>query len=312
MSTASNSNQISRDQTPLSLEKRHVQFLSDRLNFVYGLPVELIVRVLEELSFHELVLCRELSHYFKEVIDTSPSLQYSIQLVLCGMEDVPCRHKYLSRTEKLAILHEYHTRINTLPQDPSSFIETTLSRHGLRVWDGIIYHETEQLTGTVGDHAQTSKSELILDSPPSFCLGTKNTQWKLDLHVRLDWIAVDVAQDLFVYLDVDDENGACLRCLSLSTLKPHPNASKEPITILLPTYVDTAGTWSDMTICESHIGIICGNYDHAEEADRFTFTILDWTRGSEMLYFKTGYDTASFEIHRSKPCHLISSIRRLF
>lgn len=51
------------------------------------LPVELIVRILSFLSFKDIVICSGVSRQFREIIDTSSTLEYILELGLCGLVD---------------------------------------------------------------------------------------------------------------------------------------------------------------------------------------------------------------------------------
>ncbi|KAF8589154.1 hypothetical protein K439DRAFT_1629060 [Ramaria rubella] len=51
----------------------------------FALPVELIIRVLRFLPFKDIVICSGVSRQFREVIETSSTLEYILELGLCGL-----------------------------------------------------------------------------------------------------------------------------------------------------------------------------------------------------------------------------------
>lgn len=177
-----------------------------------SLPIELIYRVLGYLNWHELATCRQvtmryvfssliltqllvqLSRSFKHIIDTSPILQYTIQLHLAGMADNP--HHPLNMIDKLTLLNTYHAQWYSLSAHLKQVTHPDGTQPWTLNWDHNLMHGILGLSGSL-------ESDSYLTRLPSRIRGIPLKSWILRLQEYHITFSADPHQDLFVLVKMN-------------------------------------------------------------------------------------------------------------
>ncbi|KAI0346094.1 hypothetical protein BDW22DRAFT_718275 [Trametopsis cervina] len=238
-----------------------------------SLPIELIYRVLGYLNWHELATCRQLSRSFKHIIDTSPILQYTIQLHLAGMADNP--HHPLNIIDKLTLLNTYHAQWYSLSAHLKQVTHPDGTQPWTLNWDHNFMHGILGLSGSL-------ESDSYLTRLPSRIRGIPLKSWILRLQEYHITFSADPHQDLFVLVKMNftPNEEAALRILELSTGKDHPGALHPSLPFPDPQI------WSNQHQCKLRVNglYVCIQY-------RELCIIWNWRTGKEAY---RELDTASF------------------
>ncbi|KAL4244278.1 hypothetical protein ABKN59_010395 [Abortiporus biennis] len=249
-----------------------------------ALPAELLVLILGELDFKNILVCRLLSRYFREIIDQSLVLQYAIELALNAMEDVPYSpipHLRIpgepsippeySKAEKLQILRRRQYLFHTLREhNYTTRIETSLLEHNYGLCDGVL---TEVLP---------SGRDMMLRILPSVVQGIKERQWMLKFDFNAGPYVIDLAQDLIIILEIID-NGVFARPCTTHNGSPHPLASNKRLPIILPERSPPQDTSSLLLVAEDLFGILCNRYDEDHQRIIYSFNVINWKTGALVL-----------------------------
>ncbi|RDX52578.1 hypothetical protein OH76DRAFT_168578 [Lentinus brumalis] len=179
-----------------------------------GLPAELLVSIIANLDVRDILRCREVCVFFKDLIDDDVHAQYKIELALAGMEDGP--PSALTPSDRLAILRERQEAWKTLTWKART--EYDMRRGG--VWE---------LYGGVLAQAD-GDSTLVCAQLPSVIRGIEEKVWTIeDVGVKIRDFGMDPAQDLLVAIEHHTEGSEMfsrVHLRSLATGKIHPDAPK--------------------------------------------------------------------------------------
>ncbi|KAJ2924979.1 hypothetical protein H1R20_g12114, partial [Candolleomyces eurysporus] len=107
----------------------------------FKLPSEIITSILENLSLHGLVTCKQTCKKFKELYDSSSQLQYIAELEIAGMKDNPyCSMSVSERLESLrkredawAALQPDFSATIAIPKAPAGIYDVTPNTYLLGV-----------------------------------------------------------------------------------------------------------------------------------------------------------------------------------
>ncbi|KDQ56131.1 hypothetical protein JAAARDRAFT_59537 [Jaapia argillacea MUCL 33604] len=201
------------------------------------LPNELIVGVLNELDFRDLLKCRGVSQSFKNLIDHSPHLKYKIELAVAGMIDAGGNN--ISIKERRTRLMKYQSNWTDLQWQQVE----NLPLSGGNVWE---------LFGNVMA-VKTRSGGLSFKRLAGHSRSVAAKSWDLEnLGVEFMTFALDPSQDLLVLVETTRQGLGGLPTISgtqpfrihlrsMSTGEDHPS-SLDSIYHLAQLYVIN-GDW---------------------------------------------------------------------
>jgi len=244
-----------------------------------SLPLELLLLILKELSFREILRCRELSCFFRGLIDSTPELLYKIELVLAGMED---GNSHLSVAEKRDLLRRHQHARNTLHPEYTSLIRR--SYPGDITWDyydGVIYVE--------------EPNAIVFTQLPSPTRGIQERQWRFDRDEsnaahNVYYASLDVSQELLATYE-EQPDSCFLHLLNLSTGTPHKQAAKKRIPLKVPpTDTFEISRLMPLTVINGRLVISLVSVFSAEAARYIAeFMVFDWQSGEILLSVTQDY-----------------------
>ncbi|KAF8268330.1 hypothetical protein EI94DRAFT_1829564 [Lactarius quietus] len=176
-----------------------------------SLPNELISKILEHADYKTVTACRRLCRHFKDIVDTTASLRYIIELGATGMCDGPL--DAVGPAERLRKLEDSQAAWKSsvwsqpkfFPYSKKIFPIPVVQSGNLAVLKGHAF----------------GRGEFLLLRFPSESRGIPEQLWYLDLHCEsVEIIAVDDSQDLLVF--------SCLPHIHIRTLSSgcvHPLSS---------------------------------------------------------------------------------------
>lgn len=178
-----------------------------------NLPNELVVSVLEHLSYEDLMSCeqvRKILHClpslhlticflqscprFRDLVADCTSLRYVKHLAIAGMEDNP--RNPLSTAEKLRCLTQYRQTWNNL-----STANMTFKQENVHIFDGPVW----ELTSGVLAH-RIGREKIEFRRLPSSLRGVEENVWRIELGFSIDDFKIDPGQDLLVSIQLGPIN----------------------------------------------------------------------------------------------------------
>ncbi|KAI0329706.1 hypothetical protein GY45DRAFT_845102 [Cubamyces sp. BRFM 1775] len=186
------------------------------------IPEEIQVKTLLVLEIGDILTCRLLCRQTRDIIDGSIELQYRKELAAAGMVDTT-KASYMPLRERLQRLRTYEKAYRSAPLSYRPML-ASVDPDDYEVW----------WNSTGGMVPYTAKDILYTWRPPSINRGVSEGTWSYGPNVvdtkAVDWVAIDLAQDLMVTLQwIDDDDHKTLECRLLSvSLKgaPHPLAAR--------------------------------------------------------------------------------------
>lgn len=189
-----------------------------------GLAVELIIHILKELDFKDIVSLRRVCNDLKCTVDESIALQYEIELAVAGMEDNP--RSRLNTAERLSRLRRY-----TLSWQDMNF-KTTETLPAMS-WTLSVLRGG--ILGRVVDDSQ-----LVFNRLPAHARGIDAREWRLpNAGFDVKAMAFDPAQDLLILVEIPHRDPlspwlsptCVVHVRTLATGDPHPLATKSTISL---------------------------------------------------------------------------------
>ncbi|KAI0061915.1 hypothetical protein BV25DRAFT_1900248 [Artomyces pyxidatus] len=183
------------------------------------LPEDVLLEILGNLDFKDLISCKVACKSLNKAIDDSVALQYNIELGACGMIDGLCLHpEGLNSTtgERFTQLRLYDmawrqlrwTKQETLPHLVGFYVSTTLSRNFCRSDDVLVF-----LAGG---------SKALLQRTPSILRGVQEHHFNVSFqNLQYCQALVDYSQNLLIWTDRSQH---CHYLQTLSTREAHPLA----------------------------------------------------------------------------------------
>ncbi|EPQ56060.1 hypothetical protein GLOTRDRAFT_93548 [Gloeophyllum trabeum ATCC 11539] len=173
-----------------------------------GLAVELIIHILKELDFKDIVSLRRVCNDLKCTVDESIALQYEIELAVAGMEDNPGSR--LNTAERLSRLRRY-----TLSWQDMNF-KTTETLPAMS-WTLSVLRGG--ILGRVVDDSQ-----LVFNRLPAHARGIDAREWRLpnagfDVKAMADPLSPWLSPTCVVHVR------------TLATGDPHPLATKSTVSL---------------------------------------------------------------------------------
>ncbi|KAM5545949.1 hypothetical protein V8D89_000075 [Ganoderma adspersum] len=238
------------------------------------LPPELIITILLDLGFRDLLRCRQVCTGFKVLIDEDVRAQYKVELAVAGMTDGP--PSTLTPAERLSILRARQDAWDNL-------VWTT--RHDVTMHQGGVW----ELYGNVLAQAQGERT-LHFTQIPSTIRGIKGTEWTVpDVGCKIRDFGMDPAQDLLVVIEhFWDRRELTVRIhlKSLSTGAPHPAGPQGGMV----TYQPKPGRYSyAIQTSEGYLGILTSS----QGEDASELLVWEWRTGTLHLHL-TGPEMSSF------------------
>ncbi|KAI0086888.1 hypothetical protein BDY19DRAFT_1058433 [Irpex rosettiformis] len=193
------------------------------------LPTELMLKVLENLNYRNLLNCRLVSRSFRDTIDHTDSFQYKISLASAGMSDNPLNAT--SKHRKHELLRQHHAKWSSRSK------ETVLDSEipGKKTYPvKKTGNRLELVGGVLAQNANGNAIEFV--RLPSISRGIQEEIWTVRLPCFHNVFTMDPGQDLLVIVEPRDlaHTITNLYFLSMSTGEPHPD-SHSPI-LAVPAY----------------------------------------------------------------------------
>ncbi|KAH8093155.1 hypothetical protein BXZ70DRAFT_442992 [Cristinia sonorae] len=232
-----------------------------------SLPLRVVLAILDQLSYQDLLRFKLTCRYLSRVIGGFPSLQYKIELAAAGMTDVP--QNDLSPVKKLAALRKYQRKWSQLNWD--SFDHYYTNVYGADTWDfsyGLLSYDVEE------DHDEIS---CIL--PGSVVRGVPEERWTLYFAQKFAEYFVEPSQDLVlpVFNDEDDIESHVM-LYSLYSGGQHSKAKHDRIILPGPT-----GSVDELRVHENKLG--CLTQWEISDWTGCIFTLWDWQTGEAILSY---------------------------
>ncbi|KIL71782.1 hypothetical protein M378DRAFT_155391 [Amanita muscaria Koide BX008] len=214
------------------------------------LPTELVVYVLSNLDTCSLLTCRTVCTAFRDLIDSTPNLQYAIELLIAGQEDGG-HYQLCIRRE---MLKQHQQRWANLQWTKEQRIQMF---HG-GLWE---------LYGNLLAQNTSDKSTVHFWQLPSQTRGIEEKNWTVDIkEFRVRDFGIDPGQDLLVILEEplrqQNDHRYRVHFRALSTGQPHRLASgTQPL-----THEEQRGNHSSYSIqtCGDVVGILIESHNSRE------------------------------------------------
>ncbi|KDQ56121.1 hypothetical protein JAAARDRAFT_208325 [Jaapia argillacea MUCL 33604] len=251
-------------------------------------PIELLTAVLSGIDFRSLLVCRQLSHRFRAIIDATPSLQYTIELAIAGMVDNPKRSMPIEeRRRRLMVYQENWANTSWKREEILPGLEKDL-------WE---------LNGDVMfvmGHPDT----LSLHQLPGISCGLQGSVWTIEgVGPEVLDFKIDASQDLLVGLEILHHQSAdaeearlfdgcyCrIHTRSLSTGAPHPKGLAVGHFLDGPLMCTHDDMWFDIHISGD---LLAFGY-----CDNLELSVWKWKLGAFVTYLEpqvnTKIDTFTF------------------
>ncbi|KAI1790837.1 hypothetical protein LXA43DRAFT_1095058 [Ganoderma leucocontextum] len=241
------------------------------------LPSELLVKILIDLDFQNLLRCREVCTRFKNAIDEDLRVQYKLELAIAGMKDGP--PSALTTAERLSILRTHQDAWN-------KFAWT--AKEDVRMHKGDVW----ELHGNVLAQSEGNRT-LHFKQIPSAIRRIEGTEWVIpDVGCDFTEIGMDPAQDLLIVIEEfwDRSQLTCrIHLRALSTGAPHPG----PIMAMLTHKPKPGGYSYAIQISEEYLGIVMMCENNKE------LLIWEWKVGT-LRWHITGPDLLSWAFLTSR------------
>ncbi|KAH8982861.1 hypothetical protein EDB86DRAFT_2834202 [Lactarius hatsudake] len=176
-----------------------------------ALPVEIILAILEDCEYQEILACKLTCRRMYDTISGSISLRYLLELAANGMRDD--HRSSLGKIQRLNLLAEHETAWRTLSWLDNTSIDTL---------DG--WGEPVSVSGNIiafrNAYAKpdASSEELLLLRAPSKLRNVQTKRWVVQLPHDTQDVCISSAQDLLVYRCGTKSFHFC----SLSSGEKHP------------------------------------------------------------------------------------------
>ncbi|CAL1695559.1 unnamed protein product [Somion occarium] len=188
------------------------------------LPTELLIKIFDDLDLRNLLHCKPVCRLFNSIINDAATLQYKMELALCGMEDGPPGS--MVPAERLECLREHQDAWGHLRFTQTSNIDMQSGN----VWE---------LYGNVLSQGKNRRS-LAFHQLASVIRGIEDRSWSLDdLDVEIRDFGMDPAQNLLVLIEsLVPNNGRSysIHLRTLSTGESHPAAPKPAVLTYTPNF----------------------------------------------------------------------------
>ncbi|KAI0345191.1 hypothetical protein BDW22DRAFT_1426877 [Trametopsis cervina] len=254
-----------------------------------ALPPELVINVLENLDYQDLLSCRQLSTSFKNAIDNHIPFQYKGALQIAGLSDNP--NNTLSALQKRAQLIAYRNKWF------SPFLRE-VEKQSYPVREGPAW---ELAGGVLGQ--STDRGHIEFTQLPSRIRGAVDAKmWTARPHFPHVDFTMDPGQDLLVTVEPYDptERTIFVRVLTMSTGECHPEALK-PF-LLRRVNADEPGIRFEIRINGPYLGLL--GVPWAEGHPDPFFSVWNWKTGTEE-YTTAGNQLCSF-VWISNTCFMIA------
>ncbi|GJE87919.1 F-box protein [Phanerochaete sordida] len=244
---------------------------------LFTLPAELLINILEELQWGDLLACKLVCRSLNDIVTASPSLQYKIDLPHCGLEDNP-EHP-LSRTAKIPLLREYQKAWSRI----RGFSARKSNSSSVRIEDGPAW----ELAGGVLAQSIGTKA-LRFKRTGSRSRGIEESTWDVDYGFNIRDFTMDPGQDLLVALcePQNADDSYMLNLLSMSNHKHHPLAHN-PVLLLPFSQADDF----EIRINGSYVGLLVMHALGGAGMDLWSpVMIWNWKTGIKVLAFQNQAD----------------------
>ncbi|KAI0086892.1 hypothetical protein BDY19DRAFT_907786 [Irpex rosettiformis] len=159
------------------------------------LPIELMVEILENLNYRDLLNCRLVSRSFRDTIDHTDSTQYKISLASAGMSDNPLNAT--SKHRKHELLRQHHVKWSSRSK------ETVLDESEIPGKKTYPVRKTgsklELVGGVLAQNANGNTIEFV--RLPSISRGIQEEIWTVQLPCSHLVFTMDPGQDLLVIVE---------------------------------------------------------------------------------------------------------------
>lgn len=169
--------------------RRPTRRSSRHRNSLILLPSEVIRRILSNLDWRALLRLKLVCKFLCSVVDESPSVQYTIELAVCGMEDGA--RTRLSAASKLALLKERNAAWEALQWAESQ--DLTLPQSDNMAW--------ELCAGVYAQFSVPGASTMCLYRLPSQYRNIPASSWRIPLLSDTKDFTMDPSQDLLVLVE---------------------------------------------------------------------------------------------------------------
>ncbi|KAI0056012.1 hypothetical protein BV25DRAFT_1663427 [Artomyces pyxidatus] len=209
------------------------------------LPHEILLNILEDLQFKDVLACRETCRRLNTLFFTSISLQYRVELGACGMIDgvrVPPHNLGVDkRLERLKLHQEAWRTLNWTEYSGINHLAGRL--HPLAVAG------TALAFPSASDPTSPYICQVLVSQLPSILRGIEDEQRVLTRRINQGLVRFDLLQDLYIYMDMPlrDRMGYLS---SISTDEPNPSAHNTGL-VKLPRGAEVLDLCGDYTL-ESH------------------------------------------------------------
>ncbi|KAI1790833.1 hypothetical protein LXA43DRAFT_1061804 [Ganoderma leucocontextum] len=205
------------------------------------LPSELLIGILIDLHFRDLLRCREVCIRFKTLIDEDFRARYTFELAVAGMVDGPSSR--LTTAERLSIL-----------------------RIRQNAWNKFAWTAKERIPMSMGDvwTLYGNVLDTSLKQIPSAIRGIEGTEWVIpDMSCNMKDICLDPAQDFLVIIEDFWDR-------SLSTGAPYPDG---PTTAMLTHKPKQGGYSYAIQTSEGYLGILMASQQFGDPSE---LLIWEW------------------------------------
>ncbi|TDL15988.1 hypothetical protein BD410DRAFT_832321 [Rickenella mellea] len=271
-----------------------------------GLPVEVLSQVIERLGLKGILHCRQVCQLLRKLVDSSVSIQYTIELLASGALDGPLplpstSNTTFSKAHRLSTLRSLNTAWKHLHHPPNSFsipnvnwpTAYELSR-GLFIQD---VNENWWVAWQGRPHSTLSWLDLpsslhgvvrAVEADGSNAEGEEPRWMTHDFDFRVDGFCLDVERDLIVLVErrarewtlPHDSLSYTITCvlhlLSLTTFTHHPDAAQPTISASFEYGVNDYTTV--ITLGGDHVALLLSTNIRDTECTNWFF-LWDWTSG---------------------------------
>lgn len=252
-----------------------------KFSLLNSLPLELVLNILDHVSDYETLLkCREVCHNLKDLVDQTPTLQYTINLAVAGQESC------CANVDSPAAL------LNALKRHQNAWDELKWSRQSrLPMRSGGLW----ELYG--GVLAQSDeKGGISFIRLPSDLRSIEEKQWSLgpSFPCSVRDFAMDLSQDLLLLIEKPHWVGQTadhtyrLHIRTLTTGEPHPEAKGGTILSNIQTFRDEDTSYT-IQISGHYVGVLFNSV----HVDGTELVIWDW-KTSQVQMHLVGNQIRSF------------------
>ncbi|KAH7098327.1 hypothetical protein BKA62DRAFT_674427, partial [Auriculariales sp. MPI-PUGE-AT-0066] len=238
------------------------------------LPPELLCLILEYAGPETIVAAGAVSRLLREIVAASSSLQYTVALVLAGLQDgaesAPSGDRLRALNARTASWRsfQYRDRLNV-------DIGSGAYRPCYDLHSGIFFVGRR----TAANLPIRTLSWLPLPSVQNQLLGS----WQsLPLDISIDDFALDLRQDLLVLVEMLIPNATMvhIHLRSFESLQPHPKAAEAALTMECAAV--TVHSTIVVDLSGKHLGLLF-SHDHQARSDHDRICVWDWTTGETVF-----------------------------